>query len=185
MSDIFAGYEAKRDALRIWFARHYVAEFGLTPGSRVLDVGCGNGFWASLFAEAGFEVRGFDVERGYIEEAKAKYPGIQFSIADASKAHPAMGKFDVVFARTLPQFFQPTLEPLAAMVRVLLKQLEPDGILLLSAYTDGSGTARPLSVGGFAHHHKDAALLAAVHEAGGVRTRLVRTSNYVQIVAHR
>ena len=47
------------------------AEFGLVPGSRVLDLGCGPGLYAVRLARAGVEVLGVDVSRRSLEYARA------------------------------------------------------------------------------------------------------------------
>ena len=45
---------------------------GVTPGARLLDVGCGNG-WTSLFlAEAGYDVLGVDLVPANVELAQAR-----------------------------------------------------------------------------------------------------------------
>jgi len=40
---------------------------------RVLDVGCGTGYYASEIAKSGFSVTGIDYAKGMIEKAKSKY----------------------------------------------------------------------------------------------------------------
>ena len=54
------GYEERRDHWLAWARRHYVDAFGLKTG-RLLDVGCGDGFWTSVFRELGFEATGVDL----------------------------------------------------------------------------------------------------------------------------
>jgi 2-polyprenyl-6-hydroxyphenyl methylase/3-demethylubiquinone-9 3-methyltransferase len=49
-----------------------------TPGMRLLDVGCGNGFWAAHFARRGYAVVGIDPSASGIEVARQAYPGIRF-----------------------------------------------------------------------------------------------------------
>ncbi len=177
--DVFATYEAKRDQLRAWAAEHYISDFGLTSG-KLLDASCGDGFWSGLFADAGFTVKGIDSRGDLIAEARRKHPDIPFSTRDMEKPLVALGKFDVVFVRTVPQFYQPTLERGQAVVANLLRHLNPAGVLLLSIYSDASGQDRPTVAGGVAHHHSDAVLLKAIGEVGRV-TRTVRVGNYLQI----
>jgi 2-polyprenyl-6-hydroxyphenyl methylase/3-demethylubiquinone-9 3-methyltransferase len=49
---------------------------------RVLDVGCGNGFWAHQFAELGYEVVGIDPSETGVEQARKAYPGIRFEVME-------------------------------------------------------------------------------------------------------
>lgn len=47
-------------------------------GRQVLDIGCGNGFWASRLAAAGAHVTGIDPSSEGISLARRKYPEIRF-----------------------------------------------------------------------------------------------------------
>lgn len=53
------------------------------PGSRVLDVGCGNGYLAARFADRGCQVVGIDLSPTGIELARRHYPSVRFEIAAA------------------------------------------------------------------------------------------------------
>jgi 2-polyprenyl-3-methyl-5-hydroxy-6-metoxy-1,4-benzoquinol methylase len=55
----------------------------LRPGTRVLDVGCGNGFVASQFLARGCEVVGIDLSASGIELARKTYPSGRFEIVQA------------------------------------------------------------------------------------------------------
>jgi 2-polyprenyl-3-methyl-5-hydroxy-6-metoxy-1,4-benzoquinol methylase len=57
----------------------------LLPGSRVLDVGCGNGFTAGQFLERGCEVVGIDLSESGIELARQKYPNARFEVVRADE----------------------------------------------------------------------------------------------------
>ena len=51
-------------------------------GRRLLDIGCGNGFWAHRFAELGYEVVGIDPSETGIEQARNAYPAIRFEVVE-------------------------------------------------------------------------------------------------------
>ncbi|NQU26384.1 MAG: class I SAM-dependent methyltransferase [Candidatus Nealsonbacteria bacterium] len=53
------------------------------PGMRVLDVGCGNGFWANRFSKQGCEVVGIDPSRKGVKKARLAYPAIRFEQLEA------------------------------------------------------------------------------------------------------
>lgn len=47
-------------------------------GKRVLDVGCGNGYWADQLSRSGASVVGIDASREGISQAKGAYPHVDF-----------------------------------------------------------------------------------------------------------
>lgn len=63
---------------------HIVDVLGLSPGMRILDVGCGPGRHAYELAERGFEVHGIDISQAFIDIATASAPrGATFDRMDA------------------------------------------------------------------------------------------------------
>ena len=67
-----------------------VDHLGLTPGARVLDVGCGPGRHAHELARRGIEVHGVDISETFVELARADAPsGATFERLDAKigRAH--------------------------------------------------------------------------------------------------
>lgn len=56
----------------------------ITPGMRVLDIGCGNGYIASLFQERGCVVVGVDPSESGIEHARKAHPEGRFEIDTAT-----------------------------------------------------------------------------------------------------
>ncbi len=55
----------------------------ITPGMRVLDVGCGNGYTCGMFLERGCEVTGIDLSKSGIEIARRTYPSGRFELLAA------------------------------------------------------------------------------------------------------
>jgi len=176
------GYEERRDHWLAWAGRNYVEAFGLHRG-RLLDVGCGDGFWTSIFTELGFEATGVDRSRGGIEAARSRYPGSRFLEADADEPLPfEAASFDVVFCRAISHLGEPDLqsERVTSLVGRLMTLVAPDGVLLASYHT--------LRDGGVVHgrtYHPISALVRLLEGAGDpYRVELV--GNYVQIgVGHR
>lgn len=74
---------------------------GLSPGARVLDVGCGPGRHAVPLAQAGFGVTGVDVSRRFLdlaaESARAAGVGASFFQVDARQM-PFDDEFDAVIS---------------------------------------------------------------------------------------
>ncbi|MCA9073897.1 MAG: class I SAM-dependent methyltransferase [Planctomycetaceae bacterium] len=50
----------------------------LSNDTRVLDVGCGNGYWAGYFADQGCTVVGIDPSTSGIQQARRAYPSVRF-----------------------------------------------------------------------------------------------------------
>ena len=82
-------------------AREMVAHYGLKPGQRILDVGCGKAFLLYEFAKAvpGLEVHGVDISRYAVENAKPEVKD-RLQVADATKLPFPDKHFDFVFSIT-------------------------------------------------------------------------------------
>jgi len=82
-------------------ADEMVKHYGIKPGDRILDVGCGKGFLLYDFTQAcpGVEVHGIDISPYAIEHAKEEVkPFLQ--VANATKLPFADKTFDLVFSIT-------------------------------------------------------------------------------------
>jgi SAM-dependent methyltransferase len=138
------GYEQKRETWTAWVAEHYVREFDLRPGELLLDVGCGDGFWTALFAEAGLTATGVDLSPAGIEAARRSHPEAQFVVGDAESLPFPDGSFDVVFCRAISHLSRRELftDASARLASEMARLLRPGGLILVSFYTqrDGGGT---------------------------------------------
>jgi SAM-dependent methyltransferase len=138
------GYERQRETWVAWVAEHYLREFDLRPGERLLDVGCGDGFWTALFAEAGLVATGVDLSPGGIEAARRAHPVVEFVVGDAEDLPFPDGSFDVVFCRAISHLSRSDLftDASARLVSGMTRLLRPGGLILISFYTqrDGGGT---------------------------------------------
>ncbi|XP_062379835.1 phosphoethanolamine methyltransferase isoform X2 [Sardina pilchardus] len=85
--------------------KEFVDLLNLTPGQKVVDVGCGIGGGDFYMAKNfGVEVLGMDLSANMVEIAceravKEKLPMVHFEVADATKRVFPEGTFDVVYSR--------------------------------------------------------------------------------------
>ena len=99
----------------------------LTPGLRVLDVGCGPGTVTAGLARlvAPAEVVGVDRSPAVLAEAAEAAPGVRFELADATALPFADATFDVVHAH---QLLQHLTDPVAAL-REMRRVTRPGGLV--------------------------------------------------------
>lgn len=80
----------------------------LRPGSRVLDAGCGPGYFAIAFAQRGCVVDGVDISPQMIERARANAATagveIAFSTGDLAALDAPDATYDAIAARMVLQF---------------------------------------------------------------------------------
>ena len=81
------------------YIRGLLDRSGKARGSRVLDVGCGTGYYSSLFRDLGYNVRGIDVSKVAVDRARRRYPGIRFDVRDATLPPESGEQYDIVFAQ--------------------------------------------------------------------------------------
>lgn len=114
--------------------RKHAAWFGIAPGARVLDVGCGSGKTASILREIvqpGGEVVGIDFSEDRIRYASEKYREIKdlsFQNMDITKGVSNLGEFDFVWVRFLLEYFQ---KEARSLIQKLIPYLKETGQVCL------------------------------------------------------
>ena len=138
-----SGYsEVNKDELRtqqkaVWtreLTEQIEAAFpGVAPENlRVLDMGCGPGFFSIILARAGYRVTAGDYTPAMLDEARANARNegvkdvIRFARMDAEALEAANGTFDVVVSRNLTWNLPHPERAYAEWLRVL----KPGGLLL-------------------------------------------------------
>jgi SAM-dependent methyltransferase len=133
-----SAYAERFDAVAARDDAHGEADFvlGLVgAGARVLDAGCGTGRVAARLAERGCEVTGVDVDASMVEEARRRWPHLEWVVADLGALTTPSSAYDVVvMAGNVVPFIEP--DALPATIRALAGQLRPGGLLVAGFGTD-------------------------------------------------
>lgn len=94
--------------------------FSHLNGEKVLDLGCGYGYYTAYFDRIGACATGVDGAEAMIRIAKEKYPDSEFSAADLSEPLPFDdGAFDIVFCNQVLMDIEDTDLVLHEVSRVL------------------------------------------------------------------
>jgi len=102
----------------------------LSPGARVLDVGCGTGVpSAGMMVESGMDVVGIDVSVEMLKLARRNVPGARFVAMDVLELDSSLGDFDAAVA-----FFSLLMlrrADIPAVLRRLRAVVRPGGVVAL------------------------------------------------------
>jgi 2-polyprenyl-6-hydroxyphenyl methylase/3-demethylubiquinone-9 3-methyltransferase len=105
---------------------------GAPAGTRILDLGCGNGSFLARFQHRGWVLHGTDFSGTGITIAQQNFPEIDFFLADASASVDALlqrvGPVDIVLStEVIEHLYDPR-----GMLRNAYALLEPGGMLVIS-----------------------------------------------------
>ncbi len=130
VADEYAALEsAETPWPRLKRVRAFAAD--LPHGSRILDVGCGNGLPATSELALSHEVTGVDISAEQIARARSNVPTATFMRGDVCDVDLPVGAFDAIVALYLVDNIAREVYP--ALFRRLSELLRPNGRLLLSA----------------------------------------------------
>lgn len=113
-SDQFYALPAKFKAR--WVARH-------CPGGRLVEVGCGAGFFLDAARSLGYQIQGLEPDRAY--DQRLQQLGITVACEAVEDNPLPRGSFDVVYHCDLLAHFSDPIRSLSAMCDLLA----PDGVL--------------------------------------------------------
>ena len=95
---LWEGVPAGRQPPEFALRRRFLLEH-VSAGERVLDVGCGEGWFTSELARAGVQVVGIDVAEEPLRRARERDPGLDLRLMDADGPWPIEdASFDAVWA---------------------------------------------------------------------------------------
>jgi cyclopropane fatty-acyl-phospholipid synthase-like methyltransferase len=126
-------YEALESAEAPWPRLERLRTFAadLPRGSRILDIGCGNGVPATQELALKHAVTGVDISGEQIARARRNVPTATFICGDARHVDLPLGAFDAIVALYLIDNI--AREDYPAFFRRLAQLLRPNGRVLLSA----------------------------------------------------
>lgn len=111
-----------------------VATLGLVPPATILDVGCGDGFHAAELARRGFKVSGVDLTSLFVSDARALFPGVTFTCAEARDHLTSLSAGShslILFLSTSVYGFLPTEADDLDLLCLVRRVLEPRGRVLI------------------------------------------------------
>lgn len=100
---------------------------GLAAGAKVLEIGCGLGWASEVFGSLGLDLISIDASAEAVGEARRRYPGLRFEVADAI-SFPKPATYDAVVAFEVMEHLNDGPQAAAAWK----DSLRPGGWLFLS-----------------------------------------------------
>jgi SAM-dependent methyltransferase len=118
-----------------------VEALGLTPDTKVLDVGCGPGRHAHALGRRGIPVHGVDISQRFVDIARQDAPaGVTFERLDA-RALPFEGAFDAAVSLCQGAFGlaagggETALDPDAAVLEGMVRAVRPGAPVAFTAFS--------------------------------------------------
>lgn len=139
----------------------------MTPGRRLLDIGCGWGDFMFYARARGYDIQGFEFSQLVARTAREKY-GLMVAVGDIGEMQFADGAFDIV---TMWHVLEHLVDPVSVLGRVR-RLLSPGGILVLEVpnvnFVARKSYTEPLSLNLHLFHFTHQTLRAALEKAGFV-----------------
>ncbi len=131
----FEGHIARYDGQVYCQRVRNVGRFmGEVAGKRVLDLGCGVGFFGGIAQQRGARVTGLDFSAVALELCRARQPGMDVLRGDATRLPFASAAFDVVLLNDIIEHLAEDLG--RAMLAEVFRVLRPGGRLVVDTDND-------------------------------------------------
>ena len=104
---VYRSFHTLISGAKITHLRRHLLSLALDRPIRVIDLGCGPGTNAGLFADKNrYIYLGIDISSSYIRQATKKY-ALDFECADVTKLSHRKGKFDIVLINSVMHHLSP------------------------------------------------------------------------------
>ncbi|MDD2410636.1 MAG: class I SAM-dependent methyltransferase [Candidatus Methanomethylophilaceae archaeon] len=134
--------ELYRRQPRAWRGSSKVPDMGLSAGSSVLDVGCGNGKTSAALAEMGFSVTGVDFSSAAVDSCRERLGGsTEFFVSDCTDLPFDGGAFDGIYAVHVTEHLDD--EGMKMFASECFRVLRPGGRMFVRSFSPGDMRAVP------------------------------------------
>lgn len=114
--------------------------FNITPGSPILELGCGTGNITQMLASAGHAVVAGDMSSAMLAQAESKlrrFRNVRLLRLDMRRLPSRIGSFPVIIAACDAVNYLPSLRDLGLFLACARERLTPAGILLFDVHGQG------------------------------------------------
>ena len=118
---------------KVWKEIGFLFDDYVTPGDKILDLGCGNGRFFELLKDKDINYIGVDFSEKLIEIAKKKYPKVKFQVADALDLPFPNNYFDKIYSIAVLHHI-PSKEFRLQFLKETRRILKPNGLLILTVW---------------------------------------------------
>ncbi|WP_461214837.1 class I SAM-dependent methyltransferase [Lacticaseibacillus sp. GG6-2] len=115
------------------YGESLLADMPEAPG-RVLDIGCGTGELSQELVDAGFDVVGVDQSEAMVDVAAARYPAVDFVVADILNYGGKPAQYDVLFSNACFHWIRAQ----DRLANVMHRLLRPNGVLVAEFGAEGN-----------------------------------------------
>jgi SAM-dependent methyltransferase len=130
-----AMYDEKRAVIERELAAQHVA---LGPGTAVLEIGAGVGYWTEFLRSKGVErYTGNDIAQVSVERLSVRYPAFTFLHGDAGEVALPAGAFDVAFMIDVTQHITDD-GAFGRAMRNVWAALKPGGVFFVTFWDPGT-----------------------------------------------
>jgi SAM-dependent methyltransferase len=128
---------SRRKSTRV--LRAMMKKAGVCPSARVLDLGCGTGYYSSILADLGFSVVGVDISVKAIEQAKKRNTKYDFRVSDAWKFQCEPGSFDCIVLSGCSILNTGDLQLIRDFLENILRHIPQGGKIVIAQSSNFSG----------------------------------------------
>lgn len=129
--DVYPYHNAEANCAHAYLAPTVLAMLARKQVGRILDLGCGNGSFARLLCERGWQVTGLDLSASGVATAKRQCPDARFAVQDITSADEIVerfGRFPVIVSlEVIEHMYSPR-----AFAESLYALAEPGGEIIVS-----------------------------------------------------